>query len=364
MRVRVGGDLRQVGDAQHLPALPQGVQQAADGVGDFTTDAAVDFVEDDGRGWGFVEAGDFDGKADAREFAAGGNFRQRLQGLAGVGAEGVGDVVCAVRSRARGGGDVDGKGGFVHAELADPVFDFVREFGCSLLARGAEGGGAFAVGGFGSLAGGGELAAVFVFCGQCRVFVGEFLPVRRQVSGVAMVFAREAVQGAHAFFDGGQGFGVVFDFVQLFVEGVAGFVEVNDGLFEQFGGFLEGVAGGGEVVDFTQGLAQGGFQVVVAFAQLGAELAAFAEDFVGSGKQALPLGQGAEFVRLRRDVLDFFKLVGEQGQAFFLRGAVLLPVLLLFFEGLPVAVGFGASSELVVVSAVAVEAAALFVVFE
>ena len=66
-----------------------------------------------------------------------------------------------------------------------------------------------------------------------------------------MMFAREAVQGAHAFFDGGQGFGVVFDFVQLFVEGVAGFVKINDGLFEQFGGFLEGVAGGGEVVGFA-----------------------------------------------------------------------------------------------------------------
>ena len=181
------------------------------------------------------------------------------------------------------------------------------------------------------------------------MFGGECLPVRGQLFGVDVVFAGECVQGAHSRFGFGERCGVVFDFVQLFVEGVAGFVEVNDGLFEQFGGFLEGVAGGGEVVGFAQSLAQGRFQVVVAFAQLGAELAAFAEDFVGSGKQALPLGQGAEFVRLRRDVLDFFKLVGEQGQAFFLRIAVLLPVLLLFFEGLPVAVGLGAGREPVVV---------------
>ena len=80
VRVGVGGDLWQVGDAQHLPALPEGVQQAADGIGDFATDAGVDFVEDDGRrrGRGFVQAGDFDGEADAREFAAGGDFGERL----------------------------------------------------------------------------------------------------------------------------------------------------------------------------------------------------------------------------------------------------------------------------------------------
>ena len=69
-----------MGDAQYLPVLAEGVQQAANGVGDFAADAGVDFVEDDGRRWrrGFVEAGDFDGEADAREFAAGGDFGERL----------------------------------------------------------------------------------------------------------------------------------------------------------------------------------------------------------------------------------------------------------------------------------------------
>ena len=143
VRVGVGGDLWQVGDAQYLPVLAEGVQQAANGVGDFAADAGVDFVEDDGRRWrrGFVEAGDFDGEADAREFAAGGDFGERLQGLTGVGAEGVGDVVVAVRGGAGSGLDVNGEGGFFHAELAYPLFDVARECWGGLLSRGAQGGG-------------------------------------------------------------------------------------------------------------------------------------------------------------------------------------------------------------------------------
>ena len=180
VRVGVGGDLWQVGDAQHLPALPEGVQQAANGVGDFAADAGVDFVEDDGRrrGRGFVQAGDFDGEADAREFAAGGDFGERLQGLTGVGAEGVGDVVAAVRGRACGGLNLDGEGGFFHAELAYPLFDVARKRRGGFLSRGAEGGGFGVVIRFGCLAGGFEFAATLVFLCEGLVLGGELLPVR------------------------------------------------------------------------------------------------------------------------------------------------------------------------------------------
>ena len=41
-----GGDLRRVGDDEHLRPLPQRLQPAADGVGGGAADAAVDLVED------------------------------------------------------------------------------------------------------------------------------------------------------------------------------------------------------------------------------------------------------------------------------------------------------------------------------
>src|SRR5215218_11371311 len=43
-----GGDLRQVGDAEHLPFAPQRLQPLADDPGGLAADAGVDLVEDHG----------------------------------------------------------------------------------------------------------------------------------------------------------------------------------------------------------------------------------------------------------------------------------------------------------------------------
>ncbi|MNI86516.1 hypothetical protein D3C73_1436180 [compost metagenome] len=62
MRVTLGGDLRQVGHAQHLTLLAEGAQLLADDIGHRATDAGVDFVEHHGRYRVEVERGHFDGQ--------------------------------------------------------------------------------------------------------------------------------------------------------------------------------------------------------------------------------------------------------------------------------------------------------------
>jgi len=156
----------------------------------------------------------------------------------------------------------------------------------------------------------------------------------------------------------------VFDFVQLFGQRIAGLTQVHGALFEQFGGFAVVVMDGGEVFGFALGLAQGALQVVLAVAQLVSEFAAAREDLVGAGKQALAGGEFVKFALLGRDLFDFVELIGEQGEAFFVAGARVLPGFVLFFEVLPVAVGVSAGGEQFAVVGVAVKAAALFVVFQ
>ena len=94
------------------------------------------------------------------------------------------------------------------------------------------------------------------------------------------------------------------------------------------------------------------------------EFAAAGEDLVGAGKQALAGSEFVKFAVLGRDLFDFVELVGEQGEAFFVAGARVLPGFVLFFEVLPVAVGVSAGGEQFAVVSVAVKAAALFVVFQ
>ena len=89
------------------------------------------------------------------------------------------------------------------------------------------------------------------------MFGGQGLPVRGQLAGVDVVFAGKGVQRAHPRFGLGKGFGVVFDFAQLFGEAVARLTEIHRALFEQFGGFAVVVVDGGEVFGFALGLAQG-----------------------------------------------------------------------------------------------------------
>src|SRR3954454_739119 len=98
MRIGVGGDLRQVRDAEHLECRPQRAQLAADDVGDAAANAGIDLVEDQpGRRCarrtigGVAEAvarcrGErLDRQHDARELAARDDPRQRPELLAGVG---------------------------------------------------------------------------------------------------------------------------------------------------------------------------------------------------------------------------------------------------------------------------------------
>ncbi len=94
------------------------------------------------------------------------------------------------------------------------------------------------------------------------------------------------------------------------------------------------------------------------------EFAAAGEDLVGAGKQALAGSEFVKFAVLGRDLFDFVELVGEQGKAFFVVRARVLPGFMLFFEVLPVAVGVSAGGEQFAVVGVAVKAAALFVVFQ
>ena len=104
MLIGEGGDLRQVGDAEDLLRAAEGFELLADGLGGAASDADVDFVEDQGaRGGFFLRFGggffdrNFKGQHDAGELAAGGDFGERLEGLAGVGGDEVLDLVPAVR---------------------------------------------------------------------------------------------------------------------------------------------------------------------------------------------------------------------------------------------------------------------------
>ena len=77
-------DLRQVGDAQHLATLPELLQQAAHGFRHRAADAGIDFVEDQRRHRRGRRGDDGDRERNAREFAAGGDPRQRLDRHAGM----------------------------------------------------------------------------------------------------------------------------------------------------------------------------------------------------------------------------------------------------------------------------------------
>ena len=76
-----------MGHAQHLPFGAQGAQETADDLGHGPADTHVHLVEDEGGDGGTLGGGDLDAKADARQFAAGGDLGQGLQGLARIGAD-------------------------------------------------------------------------------------------------------------------------------------------------------------------------------------------------------------------------------------------------------------------------------------
>ena len=77
MRMSLARDLRQVRDAQHLRALAERAQLATDDFRDAAADAGVDFVEHQAGQRVGLRRGDLDREADARQFAAGSDFRER-----------------------------------------------------------------------------------------------------------------------------------------------------------------------------------------------------------------------------------------------------------------------------------------------
>src|SRR5689334_6230121 len=92
MMIRKGCDLRQVCDAQDLIAPRQRLELFTDRFGCASTDAGVDFIENEralARRFGLLADlnGCFQGQHYARELAAGGNLLYRTQRLARIGRD-------------------------------------------------------------------------------------------------------------------------------------------------------------------------------------------------------------------------------------------------------------------------------------
>src|SRR5262245_36949849 len=99
--LRHRGDLRQVGDAEHLALGAELVQLLADGSSGVAADPRVDLVEDEGgRPAPRTLAGE--GEHHPRELAAGGRIPQRRGGHPGVGGDLEGDALLAHRAEAVG----------------------------------------------------------------------------------------------------------------------------------------------------------------------------------------------------------------------------------------------------------------------
>ena len=138
--IGAGGDLRQVGDREHLHPLAELLHQAADGLGDRAADAGIDLIEDQRAGAAVLLAGgDGDGQRDARELAARGDLGQRARRAAGVaGDEELGRLHPeALRLVLRQQRDLEAAAG--HAELLHRLRHRVRQRRRRLGARGADG---------------------------------------------------------------------------------------------------------------------------------------------------------------------------------------------------------------------------------
>ncbi|MNV03626.1 hypothetical protein D3C71_939030 [compost metagenome] len=140
MRVALGGDLRQMGDAQHLALLAQGAQLVPDDVGHGAADARIDLVEDHGGHCIQVQRGHLDGQRDARQLTAGGDLAQGPRRLAGVGRDQELDPFGAVRIRFEHGLrlDLDQKLPAAHAQLTDQHGGGLRQGLGGLAPAGAE----------------------------------------------------------------------------------------------------------------------------------------------------------------------------------------------------------------------------------
>ena len=137
MLVRLAGHLRQMGHAQHLPSLPQAFQQAPHNFGDGAADAAIDFVEDQGRRGGGVRGDDGNGQRDARQFAAGRHLGQRTGRRARMAGDEKFHLLEAVRGRcARVQGDLEAAAR--HAQFLHGARDGVPQLQGGGAARGGQ----------------------------------------------------------------------------------------------------------------------------------------------------------------------------------------------------------------------------------
>ena len=101
MMVAARGDLRQVRHAQHLTRLPELMQQTSDHFGDAAADPRIHFVEDQGRRRAGGARDHREREADPRQFAAGGDLRERPQRHAGMTGDAELDLLEPVRAAFR-----------------------------------------------------------------------------------------------------------------------------------------------------------------------------------------------------------------------------------------------------------------------
>ena len=112
MLIREAGNLGQVGYTQNLAIRAKFLQAPAHHFGDTAANAAVDFIEHHGWNRAAVTGDHLDRQGHAREFAARGDFRQRLRRLARVRADQELNIVeppglCRLQRNGRQGGPED-----------------------------------------------------------------------------------------------------------------------------------------------------------------------------------------------------------------------------------------------------------------
>ena len=122
MTVGKGGDLRQMGDAQHLPLAGDHRHLLAHGLRHAAGDAGVDLVKDHRADAVFVGGDGLERQHHAGNLAAGGDGVEGLERLAGVRGD------AHLHAVAAGGGDLfrlhgDLKAGLAHAEVGEVLED-------------------------------------------------------------------------------------------------------------------------------------------------------------------------------------------------------------------------------------------------
>ena len=132
-------DLRQMGDADDLPAVPELAQLASDDLCNAAADAGVDLVEDEGRDGEAPDSDDLDSKADARQLAARSDSLERAERLTRVEPHFEHDALEAGRVRTLFGllRELDAKLAVRHAELRELLGHRAPEL-AALFLRAAE----------------------------------------------------------------------------------------------------------------------------------------------------------------------------------------------------------------------------------